>query len=91
MIYYIFATQQDLDDANERYMAKREELGICDCNRGNPVTPQITQRYSTGREMLDGRIACTIPDNVDLRGAFCQGGVEETLTDADFPVVEMEV
>ena len=91
MQYYIFATQQDLDLANESYMAKREELGICDCNKGIPVTPQITQRYSTGRIMLDGRIACTIPDNVDLRDAFCQGGVFEELSDADFPVVESEI
>ena len=87
MLYRVFDTQVELDEANERWMEARSNAGVCDCRMGNPVNPQVTNAWDNGREMLNGKIACQVPD----RWATEFGGVEMELTDGDFPVSEEEV
>ena len=84
MLYRVFDTQEKLDQANARWMQARTEAGACDCRMGNPVDPQVTNAWDNGRVMLNGKIACQIPD----RWADEFGGTETELTDSDFPVIE---
>lgn len=87
MLYRVFNNQAELDQANANWMQARANAGVHDCKLGAPVDPETTARWSTGKEMLDGRLACPVPDN----WADSFGGLELELTDEDFPTVESEV
>ena len=84
MIYRVFADQEALTAANSAWMQARETAGTHDICRGMALNPEITSKWSDGRLMLDGRIACPIP----TQWADAFGGVEVELTESDFPVNE---
>lgn len=76
MLYRVFDTQQDVENANANWMQARSNAGIRDCKLGIPVTPEITQIWDLGRELIDGRIACQIPTM--FTDQF--GGIEEEVS-----------
>ena len=87
MLYIVFNTQEQLNQANVRYMQARADAGIHDTKQGIELEPEVTSRWSNGREMLDGRLACPVPDKwvTEFKG---EDGIELELTDEDFPVIE---
>ena len=89
MTYIVFDTQEQVCEANQRYKTARANAGIHDTRNGVPVEPEITTCWDMGREMLDGRFACQVPDlfYTEFVGGI---GVELELTDEDFPE-ELEV
>ena len=85
MLYRVFNTQTEVDEANQRWMNARNLAGICDTKQGTEINPEITEKWDDGEVMLDGRIACQVPNMfVDEFG-----GLELELTEVDFPVVDV--
>ena len=87
MLYRVFNNETELAEANGLWIGKRWEAGERDRKLGIAVDPQITEAWSEGKVMLDGRIACQVPG----RWADEFGGLELELTSEDFPVEEGEV
>jgi hypothetical protein len=73
MLYRVFDTEADVDAANARWRAASDLDG-----------DDTTQRWDTGRTMIDGRIACIVP--TAFADAF--GGLELELAETDFPEVD---
>jgi hypothetical protein len=80
MLYRIFNTQVEVDDANSKWMETRRLAGIRDCNLGSPINPEITKGWDAGRILLDGRIACQVPSLFTLEF----GGIEEEIEENMF-------
>jgi len=89
MNYIVFNTTREVAEANGRWIYARAMAPEYDKKLGVPVNPQITSAWDYGKEMLDGRIACQVPNLwVD---DFKNGvGVEMELTEEDFPEVVEE-
>lgn len=62
MICRVFNSQTDLDAANARWVAARAAAGVHDLLCGVPLEPEVTERWSCGVTLPDGRIACPVPD-----------------------------
>jgi hypothetical protein len=87
MLYRVFNTEIEVAEANGRWLYAKSKAGVYDKKMDQVVNPQITSAWDYGREMLDGRIACQVPEYWD--DEF--GGEELELTEDDFPVIESEV
>ena len=87
MLYRVFNSQQEVDEANVRWLTARHNAGVFDTKQGNIVNPEKTSGWDRGKLMLDGRIACEVPDN--WKDEF--GGLELELTEEDFPAIDSEV
>ena len=88
MLYRVFNTQTEVDEANQRWIIARNLAGVHDTKQGTELDPEITQKWDDGKVMLDGRIACQVP----TVWADEFGGLELELGENDFPIQEsMEV
>ena len=86
MLYRVFSNEAEVGFANARWLEARSVAGVVDRRLGSPVNPQITNAWDSGRVMLDGRIACTIPPM--FASEF--GGLELDLGEEDFPLFDDE-
>lgn len=81
MLYRVFDNQDTLDTANDSWMQARCDDLVCDKIFGNEAARvQVTERWDSGRELKDGRIACQVP----TLWADSFGGSQEDLNDDDF-------
>jgi hypothetical protein len=87
MLYRVFNTELEVAEANGRWLFYKDKAGIHDKKMGQVVNPQITSAWDYGREMLDGRIACQVPEM--FADEF--GGEEIELAEDDFTIVETEI
>lgn len=87
MTYIVFDTQEEVCLANQNWNTARANTGIHDMRNGVPVDPEITTCWDIGREMLDGRFACQVPE-LFYDEFIGEIGVELELTDEDFPTIE---
>jgi hypothetical protein len=85
--YIVFDSRIEVVEANGRWLLARYQAGVRDCRCGVPVDPQITSAHSWGKTMLNGKIACPVPEQwkVEFIGTT---GVETELTEDDFPKSE---
>ena len=90
MIYIVFDTETECAEANGLWLLARMELPEFDRCLGVVVDPQITSAWDYGKVMLDGRIACQVPEQfkTEFMGDV---GIEMELTEDDFPIVETEI
>jgi hypothetical protein len=86
MLYRVFDNQSAIDAANAAWIAARAAAGVHDILAGRELDPEVTSGWSSGRVMLDGRLACPVPP----QWADAFGGTELELTEADFPSDEPE-
>ena len=82
MIYRIFNSQSEVDAANLRWVARRNEEGIQDVLCGIKLLDSITTGWDSGRLLNDGRFACQVPD------VFAEefGGYEEKIDDIELVI-----
>ena len=81
MLYRVFNTQEEVNTANSLWLQYREDNNIHDAIGDVEVEPQITTCWDMGRLMLDGRIACAIPQY----GCCENMGITLELDEQDFP------
>jgi hypothetical protein len=88
--YIVFDTEEQMAEANGRWLLARYEAGIRDCRCSDPVDPQITSAWDWGKAMLNGKLACQVPKQwkVEFMG---NTGVQIELTEDDFPEVIEEI
>jgi hypothetical protein len=86
MIYRVFSTEEELAEANGRWLYARATAPEYDRVMGIPSNPQLTLAWDYGRVMLDGRIACLVPKMWDVEF----GGLELDLTEDDFVNIVVE-
>lgn len=84
MLYRVFENETAVAEANGRWLYARCRDGECDKLLDLPANPQITSAWDYGKSMLDGRIACMVPNMWDTEF----GGLELELDSSDFPVEE---
>lgn len=60
--FVIFDRESEVRIANRKWVNARRLAGVRDTKKGKPVGVEVTTGWHNGIIMLDGRIACLVPD-----------------------------